>query len=416
MGIFSFLSGSKKIVGHYGLALDIGTEFVKSLIFEVKENKAKVIGVSKTRQRLGDMQSGAVRDIKGVIETCEGSIRQAEEEAKISAQKAILGIAGELIKGVTTIVHYTRIDPEKEITFAELSKIIQKVQEEAFNQARELLAEETGYSQVEVKLVNSAIVEVKIDGYRVNNPLGFKGKEIKVGVFNAFAPLVHLGALQTIADELGLDVISIAVEPYAVARAYSQEGDSSAIFIDIGGGTTDVAVVRKGGVEGTKMYGLGGHAFTQKIANELSLSFSEAEKTKIRYSAGSLEEKKKEKIKKALSGDVGVWAQGLNLALEEFSAELLPRNIFLCGGGTLLPEIKSVLEDLDWRKGLPFSRPPKISFASLKDINGVNDATGKLTAPQYVTPASLVNLSLELIGEETILDDVLNQAVKTLRN
>lgn len=412
MGIFDFL----KKPNNYGLALDIGTEFVKTLIFEVKDGKATVVGVGKVRQRLGDMQAGAVRDIRGVIDTCEQAIEVAEKEAKISADKAVLGIAGELIKGVTTVVHYTRVDPEKEITFAELSKIIQRVQDEAFKQARELLAEETGYPSVEVKLVNSAIVEVKIDGYRVNNPLGFKGKEVKVGVFNAFAPLIHLGALQTIADELGLDVISIAVEPYAVARAYSQEGDYSAIFIDIGGGTTDVAVVRKGGVEGTKMYGLGGHAFTHRIASDLSLSFSEAEKLKIKYSAGSLKKEKEAEVRQALRGDVEVWSEGLNLALEEFSEEILPSKIFLCGGGSLLPEIKTTLEKNDWRRGLPFSRTPKVNFASLKGVNGIIDQTGKMTAPQYVTPASLVNLSLELVGEESVLDDVLNQAVKTLRN
>lgn len=411
MGIFDFL----KKPNNYGLALDIGTEFAKALIFEVKDGKANILGVGHDRQRLGDMQAGAVRDIKGVIETCDAAIKTAEKESQISADKAILGIAGELIKGVTTVVHYTRIDPEKEITFAELSKIIQRVQGEAFNQARELLAEETGYSSVEVKLVNSAIVEVKIDGYRVNNPIGFKGKEVKVGVFNAFAPLIHLGALQTIADELGLDVISIAVEPYAVARAYVEEGDYSAIFIDIGGGTTDVAVVRKGGVEGTKMYGLGGHAFTSRIASDLSLSFSEAEKLKIKYSAGSLKKERQEEVTEALAGDIEVWAEGLNLALEEFSEELLPRKIFLCGGGALLPEIKQVLEKPEWRKGLPFSRPPKISFASLKGISAIVDKTGKLTAPQYVTPAGLVSLSLELIGEESVLDDVLNQAVQSLR-
>lgn len=412
MGIFDFL----KKPNNFGLALDIGTEFAKALIFEVKDGKAQVVGVGRKRQRLGDMQAGAVRDIKGVIDTCDGAIKEAEGESKMSADKAILGIAGELIKGVTTVVHYTRMDPEKEITFAELSKIIQRVQEEAFSQARELLAEETGYSSVEVKLVNSAIVEVKIDGYRVNNPIGFKGKEVKVGVFNAFAPLIHLGALQTIADELGLDVISIAVEPYAVARAYVSEGDYAAIFIDIGGGTTDVAVVRKGGVEGTKMYGLGGHAFTHRIATEFSLSFAEAEKLKIKYSAGSLDKKKKREVAEALSGDVAVWAEGLNLALEEFAEELLPRKIFLCGGGALLPEMIQILDRPDWRKGLPFSRPPKIAFASLKDVSGVIDKTAKLTAPEYVTPAGLVSLSLELIGEESVLDDVLNQAVQSLRN
>ncbi|MCD6194753.1 rod shape-determining protein [bacterium] len=398
------------------LALDIGTEFVKTLIFEVKEGKAEIIGAGRKRQRLGDMQGGAVRDIKGVIQTAELAIEEAEKEAQSQAPKAILGIAGELVKGATTIVHYTRLNPEKEITFKELAKIIRRVQEEAFSQAREILAEETGHSSVEVKLVNSAIVEVKIDGYRVNNPIGFKGKEVVVGVFNAFAPLVHLGALQTIADELGLDLLSIAVEPYAVARAFIEEGDYSAIFIDIGGGTTDVAVVRKGGIEGTKMFALGGRAFTNRIAQELNLSFSEAEKIKLKYSAGNVVPEIKKKVQKGFRRDVSVWAEGLNLSLAEFVDEdLLPSRIFLCGGGSLLPEIKKQLQKSDWRKGLPFARSPKVEFLSLKGISSVIDRTGRLSAPEDITPVALASLSLELVGEESILDEVLSQAVRALR-
>ena len=71
------------------------------------------------------------------------------------------------------------------------------------------MAWESGHAEIDVKLVNAAIVDVRIDGYKVTNPLGFQGKEIQIGVFNAFAPIVHLGALQTIAENLDLDLISI---------------------------------------------------------------------------------------------------------------------------------------------------------------------------------------------------------------
>ncbi len=399
-----------------GLALDIGTEFVKALIFEVKGGKVEVIGVGRKRQHLGDMQGGMVRNIQGVIQTSEQAIEEAEKEAQAKADKAILGIAGELVKGLVTVVHYERADPEKEITFKELAKIIQRVQEEAFEEARKTLAEETGYPSIEVKLVNSAITEVKIDGYKVTNPLGFKGKKMEVGIFNAFAPLVHYGALQTIADELGLDLLSVAVEPFAVAKAFAEEGDYSAIFVDVGGGTTDVAVVRKGGIEGTKMFALGGRAFSNRLATEFSLSFSEAEKLKLRYSAGTLEPALKKKVKKALKEDVQVWAEGLNLALAEFGEELLPSKLYLCGGGSLLPEIEKVLTKTNWYKGLPFSRRPKVEFLRLKGITSLLDRTGRMSAPEDITPASLAVLSLELVGEESVLDEILSETVKALRS
>jgi hypothetical protein len=70
---------------------------------------------------------------------------------------------------------------------------------------------------MEVRLVHAAIVEMKIDGYPVSNPIGFTGSQLELAVFNAFAPMVHLGALQSVAHRLGLQLMGVIAEPYAVA-------------------------------------------------------------------------------------------------------------------------------------------------------------------------------------------------------
>src|SRR5512145_1233263 len=91
------------------LALDIGTEVVKALVFSVdgNHNKGTVVGVGKIRQKLGNMQSGAVSDIGGVIGTSRKAIEIAVSNAGIKkVTHAIIGIAGELVKGTTTTVHY----------------------------------------------------------------------------------------------------------------------------------------------------------------------------------------------------------------------------------------------------------------------------------------------------------------------
>jgi len=287
MGIFSKLLGIKSR-GIHALALDVGTAFIKALIFSIdlKEQKGEVVGVGRQRQKLGDMDAGAVTDIAGVVASCEKAIREAEKQAKLRPDQVILGIAGELVKGTTTTVHYERTKPQIKIDLSELKSIIQKVQWKAFDNVRKQLAYETGQKEIDIKLINAAIVDVKIDGYRVTNPLGFQGKDVSISIFNAYAPLVHLGALQTIAEELDMDLLSIAAEPYAVARCMGIEDalEFSAIFIDIGGGTSDIAVVRNGGIEGCKMFALGGRAFTKRVSNELGISFAEAEELKIKYS------------------------------------------------------------------------------------------------------------------------------------
>lgn len=409
----------KKRGGEYALSLDIGTEFVKTIIFKMTApSEAEVLGIGRQRQRLGDMQGGAVMDIAGVINNCKVAIGQAEEMAGVSPEQTIIGIAGELVKGTTTTVHYTRRDPAKNIEMRELKTIISKVQEKSFEKAREILAWETGYQEIDVKLVNSAVVDVRIDGYKVTNPLGFQGKEVSVGIFNSFAPIIHLGALTTIAENLDLDLLSIAVEPYAVARCVGLEDASefSAIFMDIGGGTTDIAVVRNGGVEGTKMFALGGRSFTKRLATEFDVSFAQAEEIKINYSGDGLDDASKERVKNAVSSDISVWLSGVELTLSEFSdIELLPSKILLCGGGSKLPDIVEALESDDWYKRLPFAKKPIVSYIKIADVENIIDKTGQLSSPQDITPMALGNLALDLMGEEGVVEGILRRVSRAVR-
>ena len=421
MGIFSKILGSHGHSSDYMLSLDIGTEVVKALIFKIDKDTGNgvVKGVGKVRQDLGNMQSGAVSDISGVIESSRKAIEMAKSMAGIrKVKKAIIGIAGELVKGTTTTVHYERIRPEVRIDLPELKNIIQKVQWKAFDRIRQQLAWETGHSEIEIKLINAAIIDVRIDGYRVSNSIGFQGRDVSIAVFNAYAPMMHLGALQSIADELDLELISIAAEPYAVARSMGVEDilDFNAVFIDIGGGTTDIAVVRNGGLEGTKMFALGGRAFTKRLAQELGVAFEEAEMLKIKYAEGKLGSDVSLKIEKILEADCDVWLSGVELSLSEFAeADLLPNRFFLCGGGSGLPGIKKALLSAKWTKGLPFAKAPQVNFLQPRDVVNIIDETGELRDPQDVTPMGLANLALDILGEEKVMAGILRRAVKMIQ-
>lgn len=415
------LFGLGKSKKNYAVSLDIGTEFVKVLVFRIDEDKAHVVGSGKQRQKLSDMQGGKVTDISGVIANCEKALDQAAEEAGVAPRQCIIGIAGELVKGTTTTVHYRRESSETKITLKELKDVVDQVQKKTFEKARSTLAWETGYSELDVKLVNSAIVDVRIDGYKVTNPLGFQGRDISVSIFNAFAPIVHLGSLQTIAEGLNLDLLAITSEPYAVARCVGLEemSEFSSIFIDIGGGTSDIAVVRNGGVEGTRMFALGGRVFTKSIADVLEISFAEAEKIKLQYSKGEIKDDSEttDKIKKAIENDCEVWLAGVELALEEFSnVDLLPSRILLCGGGCLLPEIEQYLNKKSWVKRLPFAKQPKVEFIKPAQVSNVIDETGKMVGSQDITPMAMANLAIDLAGDENMLDGILSKVVDGLRS
>jgi cell division protein FtsA len=399
-------------------ALDIGTEFAKALVLEVDDaGRGTVRGVGRQRQGLSHMQSGTVADIAAVVDNCAVALQEAEEMAGFRPTQVVVGIAGELVKGFTTSHAQERARPDVPMTQAELQKLIDGVQRAALREAERSITWETGLPQVDVRLVHAAVTGASVDGYPLTNPLGFRGRHVRIGIFNAFAPLVHLGALQSVASQLDLELIEIVAEPYAVARVLGSEQvqQAGALFVDVGGGTTDVALVRQGGIEGTRMFALGGRAFTKSIADRLDLPFPRAEALKIDYARG-LPGERNEDVARIVAEDVEVWAAGVELVLEELAAgEPLPGRIYLCGGGSRLPEIGAALRaEVFWRR-LPFARPPEVAVMSPDQIGAISDATGLLVDQQDVTPLGLAFQAIELQSVDDPLDAALRRVIRAMK-
>src|SRR6266550_9536688 len=358
-------------------ALDIGTEFAKALVFEISdEGHGTVRGVGRKRQGLSHMQSGTVADIAAVVDNCAVALQEAEEMAGFRPTQVVIGIAGELVKGFTTTHSQERKKPDVPITEAELQKLIDGVQREALREAERSITWETGLPHVDVRLVHAAITGASIDGYALTNPVGFQGRHVRISIFNAFAPLVHLGALQSVASQLDLELLQVVAEPYAVARVLGSNviRQAGAVFIDVGGGTTDVALVRQGGIEGTRMFALGGRAFTKSLADRLDLPFPRAESTKVDYARG-LPVERHEEIATIVGEDVEVWGAGVELVMEELGGgDLLPGRIYLCGGGSRLPEIEAALRAERFWKHLSFARPPEVTVMGPGLIETITDA------------------------------------------
>ena len=205
-------------------ALDVGTEFAKALVFDIDAaGHGTVRGVGRKRQGLSHMQSGTVADIAAVVDNCAVALQEAEEMAGFRPTQVVIGIAGELVKGFTTTHSQERKKPDQPITEGELQKLIDVVQREALHEAERAITWETGLPHVDVRLVHAAVTGASIDGYALTNPVGFQGRHVKIGIFNAFAPLVHLGALQSVASQLDLELLEIVAEPYAVARVLGSD-------------------------------------------------------------------------------------------------------------------------------------------------------------------------------------------------
>ena len=349
------------------LGLDIGTEYVKTVLARVsKTNALEILSVATKPQRPGAMCAGAITDIASVVATSEEAIMAIEDASRERATTAVIGIAGELIKGNTTTVNYTREHPDSPITEQEVSEIIKKVQEKAGLIARNDVAIETGNKNVEVRLINSAIVSLTIDGYKIMNPIGFKGADVHILIYTAFAPLLHIAAIEKVSAELNLDLLTIAVEPFAICRAClgdNLDASYSGIIMDVGSGTTDVAVIVDGSIAGTATFSIGGR-----------------------------------QLMKDLESTLPVWTTGVEVALEEFSPSIsLPRNIYLCGGGASYGELQEALALGDWYKSLPFSRRPVIHLLDVRSFPGITARNSVELTSTYATA-----LGLARVGADTL--------------
>jgi cell division protein FtsA len=398
-------------------ALDVGTEFAKALVFEIDNGVGTVRGVGRKRQGLAHMQSGTVADISAVVDNCAVALQEAEEMAGFRPDQVVIGIAGELVKGFTTVIDQQRVKAELPITQPELGKLIEGVQRQAMREAERSVTWETGLQSVDVRLVHAAVVGAWIDGYAVTNPIGFQGRNVRIAIFDAFAPLVHLGALQTVAAKLDLELVAVVAEPYAVARVLDSEQvrQGGALFVDVGGGTTDVALVRQGGIEGTRMFALGGRAFTKSIADRLELPFPRAEALKVDYARGIAGDRAAA-VREIVADDVAVWGAGVELVMEELAAgDLLPGRIYLCGGGSRLPEIKAALGGESFSRNLPFTRPPEVTILAPDQIETIRDDTKLLEDQQDVTPMGLAYQAIELGRSQNPLEASLRRVVKAMR-
>lgn len=385
------------------LALDIGTEAAKALVVSVGEG-ATLLGVGRARQRLGDMEDGAVARIPGVVASCQKAIEDAYSVSGHSPIEAVVGIAGEHVQGFVTTMQFRRRRPARPISTSELRGLLAQLRQKAHTDAIALVESQTGLRSVDMELLGSSVLEVKIDGYRVRSPLQFRGTYIELSVFHTFSPLVHISAIRTVADRLGLVLIATVAEPHAVAMGLvgGMVGDSGAVLIDIGGGSTDVAVIRSGSVVATKSIPIGGRSFTRSIAKALQIEFDEAEAMKLDYSMGVLDPSLSVRLEQVLHDDLIILSDALRLAFEDVShGQPLPPVIYLCGGGAALRGVDERLEEHPWPSSL-FAQQPTTQHLVPADVEPLADPDLHLSGMRDVTPKSLAVQAARYAGSGPI--------------
>ena len=385
------------------VAIDIGTEVLKTILFKTSIDGVETLKISRVQQQQNAMNRGIITNLSTVLENCHLALREISKDLdeKDLPKSVVMGIAGEYIQGVSIIVNYEReANFEKPVDQKEQERIIARVHAQIQLGGKEDLALRTGLTQEDIEILHITISGMEIGGMPVDSLVGFKGQSVKLFFFASFAPKTYVSALQTVARSLNLNLIGIVSQPFSIARAFAgaRSKDFSAIFIDIGGGTTDIAVLDQGNVIDTQMFAFGGRVFTKEIARELNLDYRHAEDRKIKYSKGELAKSVHSDVKKIVYPVAQVWMKTLKAAFE-MNKEIVsfPPKIFLCGGGALLPEIKEVMMEFPWTKLLPFPTVPKISFFSPSKFDKLVDSSNDLDHIYDVTPTALTLFAYERI-------------------
>src|SRR5213082_2549687 len=215
---FKFLRSRREYYRHFTV-LDIGTELIKVLVVRRDGPDGEILGVGREPQAPAAMSGGAIADLESVIHSCNRALEAAEDMAKTVPGQVVVGIAGELIKGFSSTIAYPRENPKSRVRSGEMSTMLQMVQRRALREAQHLLELERSYGELDARLVHSAITGVRIDGYPIANPMGFAGHNLDITVFNTFAPLTHISAIETVVVELDLELVAAVAQPYAIARA-----------------------------------------------------------------------------------------------------------------------------------------------------------------------------------------------------
>lgn len=385
------------------VAIDIGTEVLKTILFSMTEMGVEVKKVSHIKQQEHAMNKGVINNLNTVLENCRLAIREVSDGLmpEEMPKRVVMGIAGEFVQGVSIIVNYEREERhDQEVDFKEQQKIINRVHKQISDSGKEDLAARTGLVNEDIDILHITVTGMEIGGMNVDSIVGFKGKNVKLHFYASFAPKTYTSALDQVAKSLGMELIGVVSQPFAVARAFSgaRNKDFSGIFVDIGGGTTDIAVVERGNVLDTQMFAFGGRVFTKEIAKALNLDYRHAESRKLKYANKDLSESITEKVKKVIMPVAKTWMTTTKAAFDMVQdVESFPTNIYLCGGGALLPEMKEVMMEFPWSKLLPFASVPKLHLFKPAMLTNIKDPKNQLQYLFDITPAALTIFAYDMV-------------------
>ncbi len=259
--------------GNILVGLDIGTTKTCAVVGEMTESGIDIVGVGSCPS--DGIRKGVVVNIESTVESIKKAVAMAEQISGCSIKSVYAGIAGTHIRGQNSLgivaVKGREIDEEDMERSIEAAKAI------AVPMDREILH----------TLPQSFVVDEQ-DGIRY--PVGMSGVRLEAKVHIVTGAVTSLHNIVNAINRVGLDIDELVLEQLAASEAVlsADEKDLGVALLDIGGGTTNIAVFTEGSIKHTAVLPIGGNYITSDIAQGLRTPIAEAEKIKIMYGCAHL--------------------------------------------------------------------------------------------------------------------------------
>ena len=369
------------------LVLDIGTEAIKSLIFKREKGKKIIIGTDLRNYYLAGLSDGKDLDKAAMKKIIPDIINRVQEKAGVKKGEMIsfLSLSGYILIEKVLPSYFQREDQKKVINQEEEKKIYQKLTKEALTKISQEVSSKLGIMPKDLQLLNFKVLQQKIDGYEVNQLLGCSGSNLEIRFLFICLPKNYLEKVNRLAKNLKLDNLKLVSEAESLSSAFSQQ-KTSAIFLDVGGKSTQIFLMKEGKLKSVNIFDIGGENFSQRLSQALGMTRAQAEDLKIRYSMRTLSEEVRGSIRETLSFTCQLWLNEFKKILREDTdkkREILPPTIYLFGGGSQLPEIEEILSGENW-EDLPFLDYPQIKTLSLKNFKNIEDRANIINITQYI--------------------------------
>ncbi len=254
------------------VGLDIGTTKICAVVATRTENGVDVIGIGTHPSR--GLRKGVVVDIDATVDSIKHAVEEAELMADCEISSVYAGIAGGHIEGMNS--HGVVAVKDREVRESDVGRVIDAAKAVAIPMDREV-----------IHVIPQEFIIDDQDGIR--EPLGMSGVRLEANVHIVTAAVTSAQNIVKCANKAGLNVVDIVLEPLASAEATlaDDERELGVCLIDIGGGTTDIAVFADGSIVHTAVLGLGGYHISNDIAVGLRTPFEEAERIKKKFGVAS---------------------------------------------------------------------------------------------------------------------------------